>query len=246
MALCKFIRSVAVPGAFVLAAFPAFAADMYVAPAGPGGGYKDGPFVPVATWTGFYVGVNGGYAFDAHDRHGGMEDNGGFGGGQIGYNWQGAFGLHPNLVFGVEADFQGAGIDNSRYGRFGNGDFELHKRAIDDFGTVRGRIGYSLGQTLVYFTGGFAYGNKNNEFDDLTTGNVYKDGGIHTGYVLGGGLEYKLTPSWSLKAEYQYIELGHDNATDSLGGYVRTLDTELNTVRGGINYHFNSPLEPLK
>ena len=86
--------------------------------------------------------------------------------------------------------------------------------------TVRGRIGYSLGQTLVYFTGGFAYGNKNNEFDDLTTGNVYKDSGIHTGYVLGGGLEYKLTPSWSLKAEYQYIELGRGNATDSLGGYV--------------------------
>ncbi len=199
MTVQKSILGLALAGALILAAFPAGAADVYSGPIGPAGGYKDGPFVPVATWTGFYVGVNGGYAFDGHDRHGGIEDDGGFGGGQIGYYWQGAFGLHPNLVLGVEADFQGSGIDNSRYGTLtfnnGNIDPDLHKRSIDDFGTVRGRIGYAFGPTLAYFTGGFAYGNKNNEFDDLTTGNVYKDSGMHAGYVLGGGLEYKLNPA---------------------------------------------------
>ncbi len=87
---------------------PASAADMY---RGEMGGYKDGPaYAPVATWTGFYAGVNGGYAFDARKEHGGLQDEGGFGGGQIGYNWQGI--LHPHIVFGIEADIQGSGIDN--------------------------------------------------------------------------------------------------------------------------------------
>jgi opacity protein-like surface antigen len=68
--------------------------------------------------------VNGGYAFGAGsqriiDSNGGgridifrtADPAGGFGGGQIGYNWQGALG--SRLVLGVEADFQGAGIEGS-------------------------------------------------------------------------------------------------------------------------------------
>ncbi|MGO9487127.1 MAG: porin family protein, partial [Rhodomicrobium sp.] len=68
------------------------AADMYV-PGAATGGYKD---APVATWTGFYVGVNGGYAWSdtsnqlaySPDLFGGLAPEGGFGGGQIGYNVQ--------------------------------------------------------------------------------------------------------------------------------------------------------------
>ena len=41
---------------------------------------------------------------------------------------------------------------------------------------------------------------------------VYKSGTTATGYVLGGGLEYKLTPSWSVKAEYQYLNFGKNDA----------------------------------
>ncbi len=99
---------------------PASAADMYRAEPG---GYKDAPvYVPANTWTGFYLGVNGGYGWsagnlsvtgvdadgeDAPNVHGNakIDGNGGFGGAQIGYNWQ-----QGHMVLGVEADIQGASI----------------------------------------------------------------------------------------------------------------------------------------
>jgi outer membrane immunogenic protein len=216
-------------------------------------------------WTGFYIGVNGGYASDAINGHGGVQDDGGFGGGQIGYNWQRAFGFTPRLVLGIEADFQGTGIDHTGNGSlfFSNGriDSDLHTRSIDYFGTVRGRLGYAAGPALFYVTGGLAYGNEKNIITDLgpnTTaigvfpigasgaGNVYRANGVQTGYTIGGGLEYKIAPVWSLKVEYQYIDLDADRPVGNLGGFVVTKDTELNTVRVGINYHFESALSPLK
>jgi outer membrane immunogenic protein len=202
-------------------------------------GYKDS-YAPV--WTGFYIGANGGYASDARGRHGGIEDNGGFGGGQIGYNWQGALGVSRNLVLGIEADFQGTGIDHTADSTllFGGGRIDpvLHTRSFDYFGTLRGRLGYAAGPVLFYGTAGLAYGNEKNVFDDFVTGNVYRANSTQIGYAAGGGVEYKIDPAWSLKVEYQYVELNSDQPVGTLGGFVRTRDTELDTVRGGINYHF--------
>lgn len=233
-------------GALALGICSADAADLYSGPAYGGGAYS-----PANSWTGFYAGVNGGYAFDALGKHGGIEDDGGFGGGQIGYNWQGALGLSRMLVLGIEADFEGADIYSSGNGTLRNLSTgvtypDFHKKSADDFGTVRGRIGLARERMLFYFTGGFAYGEESNSFLNLSNQNFYKAVGTQTGYVLGGGVEYKISPSWSLKAEYQYVDLNKDRPTDSAGGYVITKDTELNTVRGGINFHFNSPLDPLK
>src|SRR5947209_1024252 len=80
--------------------------------------------VPVATWSwsGFYVGINGGYSVGTDDftqvgiagplapglllvssSPNTIAPKGGFFGGQIGFNWQ----TGP-VVWGVEADWQGA------------------------------------------------------------------------------------------------------------------------------------------
>jgi outer membrane immunogenic protein len=237
----------------VVALASANAADMYRAP--EAGGYKDTPYV-AANWSGWYAGVNGGYGWNDEVSNGltddsphGAKPEGGFGGGQIGYNWQGIW--HPHLVLGVEADIQGSGIDGSFHDvNFG----DTGKTSLDWFGTVRGRVGYAFDRALVYFTGGFAYGGLDKSFSGpVLTGTPYHYNDTATGYVLGGGLEYKIAPAWSVKAEYQYIDLGKNDLTNPAGlglsrftGYSIYKEDAFSTVRGGINYHFGSIYEPLK
>ncbi len=92
MKLLSGILGFALTSAVALAA--ANAADMYRSP-DMGGGYKDS-YVAV-NWSGLYAGVNGGYGWSANTDN--LDPAGGFGGGQIGYNFQ-----RGNIVFGVEAD----------------------------------------------------------------------------------------------------------------------------------------------
>jgi outer membrane immunogenic protein len=241
MKLCFGLTGLSLTIGLAFTGFSASAADMYSPASSPA-------YVGV-NWSGFYAGVNGGYAVDARNRSGRIEDNGGFGGGQIGYNWQG----HSSWVLGVEADFEGAAIDHSGAETLtwsgGGTDTAIHHRAIDYFGTVRGRIGYAFGPVLPYLTGGFAYGHKTNEFNDTgaTHPGVYKEDGMKAGIELGAGLEYKLAGPWSMTAEYQAIALAHSNATASgTNSYVQTADTDLHTFRVGLNYHFHSPSDSLK
>ena len=201
-------------------ALPANAADIYR------GGLKDGPpppvYVAAPIWSGFYIGVNGGYGWTAND--GPLAPEGGFGGGQIGYNWQGLFGYSP-WVIGIEADIQGAGISDSN---------RVGENSLNWFGTVRGRLGYAFGPALLYATGGFAYGEVESKFFD---GPSFTE--TQTGYVVGGGLEYKVNPAWSVKAEYQYINLDASdlNGAGPLNGNFGFSDrSEINTFRVGLNY----------
>ena len=258
--------------AVALLSGPAFAADIYRPEAG---GYKDAPvYVPVNTWTGFYFGGNGGYAWDAGrrnidyadfgtiggaafsapDRSRRAEPEGGFGGGQFGYNWQ-----RDRLVLGIETDLQGGDISDSRSGLTALGGLFRARSSTDWFGTVRGRVGLAYDRALIYFTGGFAYGDVRDRIDFESIGGPtarLRRDETDTGFVLGGGLEYKFTPSWSIKSEYQYIDLGSTrlsstfNPTGAAGDTetVRTnsIDHNFHTVRVGINYHLGQDYEPLK
>ena len=120
------------------------------------------------------------------------------------------------------------------------------KESIDWFGTVRGRLGFAVGNALVYGTGGFAYGNVNQHA--VNGGDVFVSNTTQTGYAAGGGVEYKFTPAWSVKAEYQYIDFGSQKLTDSVGLTTNPIDTNLQTARIGLNYRFGGygGYEPLK
>jgi len=245
------------------------------------------PAPPVAapfTWTGYYIGGNIGYAWgkdsktttgtallddDAIDP--GTADvhpDGGFSGLQSGYNWQ----IAPTWLVGIESDFQYGRIkgtanclvacgESPLFGFITNQSFSVTDR-LNWFGTVRGRVGYVAGPTLLYFTGGFVYGQVEREANVAGDGDFTGGGGFSgafdntttkTGWTIGGGLEAKLSnwlpawSGWSAKAEYLYIDLGHftDNLNEPYGsgfpGAIRTVtgDMRENIFRVGLNYEFN-------
>src|ERR1019366_3818266 len=172
---------------------------------------------PVFTWTGFYAGVNIGGGWSNNSNNNGTNSGGVVGGGQIGYNYQ----FSPLFVAGVETDFQGTSIGS------GGGGFGLNE-SITYFGTVRGRIGIITPfnpNLLIYGTGGFAYGE------------VRQDG-LKTGWTAGGGVEWAFLPNWSAKVEYLYTDL-NSNGGNGFEFFGDHRQTRFNTVRAGVNYHFN-------
>ena len=230
------------------------------------GGYKDGPVsaAPVS-WTGYYLGVDGGGGWGDSNtltftdtvpgvgNPGSFNRYGGFGGIQAGYNRQGGFGLGESWVLGLETDFQGSEINNrfSKIAPYFGPTFFDAKQGIDYFGTVRGRIGYATGNMLIYGTGGFAYGNVITKIRLANLGftNFLRNDETEAGYAVGGGLEYVFAPGWSAKLEYQYIDLGNQSLSN-IASNLRTdstkVDNNFNTLRVGVNYHLQSDYVPLK
>jgi outer membrane immunogenic protein len=255
------------------------------------------PAPPVLSWTGWYGGLNGGYAWstgtrtldstitsdfpdlaidgDAFTTAGQttLDPKGGFGGGQLGYNWQ-----RGHWVFGWEVDFQGASIKASRnFAVLANGDIfngslclgtdcddatalSQASSKLNVFGSFRGRVGFLATPTwLIYGTGGLAFGQVKDTLsvvscdcndEDLDerilplSARSIESNTAKLGYTVGGGLEWMFAPSWSVKAEYQYIDLGStrlfvtsDNSADHAEA-TANFDHKYHTVRFGLNYHF--------
>jgi outer membrane immunogenic protein len=201
--------------------------------------------VPVFTWTGLYVGVNGGVAFqDENRRRGGRgggrggDDSSILGGGQIGYNMQ--FGM---FVAGVEADIQAIDFEriNTRLGGRNNG--RNNDDEVDAFGTVRGRLGLAFfDRGLIYATGGLAWkSDEGNNGGRRLGGNDDEN----IGYTVGGGVEYAFTNNLSLKVEGLYVDFSDDNDRNRNRGNRRVNFTgndsrEFGLVRAGLNFRFNT------
>lgn len=211
-----------------LLATTALAANASIATAAdmPVKAYTQAPaYIPMYNWSGAYVGLNAGGAWNRSSGGVGSSNMSGFiGGGQVGYNWQ--FG---QVVLGLEADFQGA----SQRTDFAGVGFTGSSR-IDYFGTVRGRIGYAWDRWMVYGTGGYAYVHERNS---LTAGAL--SGSNNTtlsGGTIGGGVEWAFWQNWSAKLEYLYISTRSNNLT--VGAFGTDGRVRENLVRVGLNYHF--------
>lgn len=157
-----------------LSAAPAFAADMAV---------KAHPAVaPVMSWTGFYLGINGGGAWtdgtipmtytDLANTGNTFNSyipstvnasaSGGLAGIHAGYNWQAA----PTWVLGVEGDWdwtnlRASGTNNLIRAVVGTPltDNAFLETKVNWLASVRGRVGYASNNWLLYATGGVAFGD---------------------------------------------------------------------------------------
>ena len=204
----------------------ALAADM--TPRYPQQPYVKAPlYNPAFSWTGFYLGLNGGGGWGSSrwDRTGEIDLSGGFIGGTAGYNWQ-----TGQMVLGIEGDVDWSGMSGTS-SAFCSAGCSIKN---DWLGTVRGRIGYSFDRFLPYFTGGLAAG-------DIQASTPGFAGATQTnlGWTLGAGMEVAIVGNWSAKAEYLHVDLGSFNCGTACGGFTPdNVSLKEDLVRGGVNYKF--------
>ncbi|ADP72398.1 porin [Rhodomicrobium vannielii ATCC 17100] len=256
---------------FVALSSSAFAADLYK------GSLKDAPvYEAPAIWTGLYVGAHGGYAWDSIDfpgtpshANGGAprpDLEGGFVGGQIGYNYQ-----FDKIVVGVVADISAANLEKTER----DGNYLNETTSIDKFGTVRAILGYSFGKVLPYatvgygwtslsykfgcpdalITGGYGGCNTKPSWSPVTTPSANRTSGFDAttgGLVYGGGVKYAIDNRFSIGVEYLRFDKADETADYAAYAYFPAsktkIETETDTVKLSVDYKVfgGSIYEPLK
>ncbi len=223
-----------------------------------GGGLKDGPAYVPYNWTGFYAGTHSGAALGAAhvaDPYGpsvfggNIRTPGTFAGGQIGYNYQ--FG---QTVAGVEADASWASMEgtNTCFAVNGASTAANCRVHVNWFGTVTGRLGQALGpdeRTLVYAKGGAAWETSRADATANTTGYnsptlaATSSNQTRWGWTAGAGIEHALTPRWSAKLEYDYLDFGSANIVSPLTSVPVAVSQDMHSLMVGVNYKFGGALD---
>ena len=201
---------------------------------------------PVYDWTGWYGGYNVGVGVSQtigrRDGNTGSFDVGGAGvagGVQGGYNWQ----LAPQWVGGFEGDVGYLGIDRS-FREFDSSSIVGLRTGW--YGTIRGRVGFTRGPSLLYATGGVALVNVRNNFDAVAGTSTIEFASSETaiGWTVGGGIETMIGGNWSMKAEYLVIDAGQ-NVFISILDRTAHFDNRFHVFRYGLNYKFGGAEIPV-
>jgi outer membrane immunogenic protein len=215
-------------------------------------------------WTGFYFGGHVGWANQAYTNTtvdstlGGefeqfnLQNKGTFGGAQFGYNWV----IAPRILLGFEADGS-VGVLNGSASACSTspneaGECSAYQYKTDDFGTVRGRVGYLWNDFLLYGTGGWAWTTDRYNravvsaplIPGLAPANANgSQTGPSNGWAIGGGIEWGFAPRWTVRVEYLHTEF--DGITNNYDYTVtfplivnRTTQSKLDSdmVRIGLNF----------
>ena len=232
-----------------MASAPASAADLAARPV-----YTKAPPMVAAMydWSGFYLGINGGYgsshncwdnttpagafvgAEGCHDATGGVV------GGQVGYRWQSAA-----WVFGLEAQGDWADLSGSNTSLLTGA---TDRSKIDAFGLFTGQIGYAWNNALLYVKGGAAVTDNRNDILTAGGGPLIANTGDQTrwGGAIGTGIEFGFAPNWSAALEYDHLFMQDKNvafttpAGVAFGNDNVRQDVDLVTVR--VNYRWGGPM----
>jgi outer membrane immunogenic protein len=215
--------------------------------------YYAGPLLPV-DWTGFYIGVNGGYGwaqgttdtyFLGGILHGSGKPSGGVAGGQMGFNWQAG-----RFVFGAEIDGQWSGQRASFASTCNTGCSAVQEINLKTFATGRGRFGLAFDWLMPYVTAGAAMVNVSDAFlvtSGGLTGRVEGLSGTSLGWTAGAGVDIALTSNLSARLEYLYLRVDDHSATAPVpnplstlfsGGVSESGSFQDGIVRVGLNYRF--------
>ena len=248
------MKTVAAISAFVLGlSSAAFAADLPTAkPAAPAP-------IMATTWTGFYIGAFGGYGAgnasitpDAFLTSLGsypvtLDPRGGFVGADIGYNYQTASGF----VYGAVADIAWADLTGTTcvdvHFCSGSPTDSYARGTVQWLSTLRAKAGFAVtNDALLYATGGLAVAGTRGYDSYVDSVNGMTAYATHVGWTIGAGLDYRLTSSLFLEAEYLYADLGTQNYNYSISptsplfgtDLATNVDLKVNLFKAGIGYKF--------
>lgn len=207
---------------------------------------------PVLSWTGPYIGLNLGaawnntefselstprYAFSSSilNPFWSPDDASFTVGGQIGYNFQAG-----NFVFGVEGDVNWVnGQTSASFAPPVTFGFVNATSEFDWMATIRGRAGVAFSQVLIYGTGGVAFARFSDAWGYTSFGaREFANDETRTGWVAGGGIEYMFNRNWTVKVEALYADFGSTDVTISALGatYTSRFQHTVTTARAGLNW----------
>lgn len=209
----------------------------------------------VSSWTGFYLGLHGGYAwgdstatavtgnanFPVGSTVSSGHPDGGLFGAQIGYNYQ-----ISQWLIGLEGDYSIGDISGTETTTTAIGNTSTSSGKMKWLADVTGRLGYVvMPDLLLYFKGGWAW--THHEASStltspagvvLSTSSGSED---RDGFLVGGGIEYAFAPHWSAKLEYNYMDFGTktvSRVTNTGVNNLRDNSLNLNVIKAGFNYRF--------
>jgi outer membrane immunogenic protein len=223
---------------------------------------------PIYSWTGVYVGVNGGWADGISTwtnncpgcqslntppspppsppglpggTSGGFSVSGYIAGGTLGANYQ----IGP-WVYGVEGDFDWTHLTGNSGPTCGSlfiaQPNEGCETESDWLATLRGRVGYAfpglVGDNVLI------YGTAGGAFARIKTGLIPPstfDTSTVAGWSVGAGVEVAFAQNWTAKVEYLFVDLPNVTCTTTTNcGFLAgsTVTLNENMVRVGVNYKF--------
>ena len=209
-------------GIAVLAAMPAYAADVVFQepPAPQPAAQMD--FAPIATWTGPYAGLQFGYGFAGRVNTaipGTVDTDGFYGGAFAGYNLQ-----NDMFVYGVEGDIN--------YSRFTGSTAGVADARTSIDGSLRARAGVAItDDILLYGTGGVA-AQRLTVSPWATTG----DQQALIGFTAGAGMDARLTDQVFGRVEYRYTQYGNRNF--DFGSGTQSVNSRDHRVGVGLGVKF--------
>jgi outer membrane immunogenic protein len=207
---------------------------------------------PTYDWSGFYVGVYGGGGYGNHNLNNALgpagfanytinyDSSGGIAGGEIGYNVQSG-----NIVGGIEAGGFWSGIKGSDISQFNAGTLpiaSIDATSLQSGATVLARGGIAVDRLLLFFTGGWAYGNLQHTNTDPVFG-VDQFSANRSGLAAGGGIAYAITNNVIGKLEYRYYDFGTYQRLNPTNGQIPySVANTYSVVTVGFDYKFGGPV----
>jgi outer membrane immunogenic protein len=200
--------------------------------------------VPVYTWSGFYVGVHGGWGFGDVNfiKTSAVLANhtidGGLAGGHIGFNWQ----MSSSWLLGVEASGTWSGLQKTVIGPLVGFRTDPWTTEVKWLATVTPRIGVTISSWMWYLKGGVAFAEIDHHLASADGSVSFDTSGTQVGWTIGFGGELLLASNLVFGVEGNFYDFGSLQANSGIARFPNhDVDVNMWSVLGRVSYKLGGP-----